>query len=109
MAGTEATRQALWLQELLSEITGDPCEKVTIRIDNRSAIALTKNLVFHGRSKHIHSRYHFIRECVERKLIEVDHVPGTKQKTDILTKALGRIKFGEMRDFIGMQDLEKRD
>ena len=49
MAGIEAARQALWLQEFLSEITGDPCDKVTIRIDNRSAIALTKNLVFHGK------------------------------------------------------------
>ena len=66
-------------------------------------------MFFHERSKHIHSRYHFIRECVERKLIEVEHVPGTEQRTDILTKALGRIKFREMRDFIGMQDLEKRD
>ena len=70
---------------------------------------MTKNLVFHRRSKHIHSRYHFIRECVERKLIEVEHVPGTEQKADILTNALGRIKFREMRDFIGMHDFEKRD
>ena len=98
MAGTEAARQALWLQELLSEITGYPCDKLTIRIDNRSAISLTKNHVFHGRSKHMHSRYHFIRECVESELIEVDHVPRTEQKADILTKkALGRIMFKEMR------------
>ena len=41
--------------------------------------------------------------------IEVEHVPGDKQKADILTKALGRIKFREMRDFIGVQDLEKKD
>jgi len=61
MAGTEATKQAIWLQDLLSEITGTSSESVTIRIDNKSAIALTKNPVFHGRSKHIHRRYHFIR------------------------------------------------
>lgn len=109
MAGTEAARQALWLQELLSEITGLPCEKVVICIDNRSAIALIKNLVFHGRRKHIDSRYHFIRECMEKGHIEVEHVLGDKQKADILTKALGRIEFREMRDFIGVQDLEKRD
>ena len=109
MAGTEAARQALWLQELLSEVTGRPCEKVTIRIDNQSAIALTKNPVFHGRSKHIHSRYHFIRECVEKEQIEVEHVSGEKQKADILTKALGRIKFLEMRSFIGMEDLREKN
>ena len=81
MAGTKAARQALWLKEFLSEITRDPCEKVTIRIDNRSGIALTKNHVFHGMSKHIHSRYHFIRECVERKLIEVEHMYLALSKT----------------------------
>ncbi|KAG7582977.1 Zinc finger CCHC-type [Arabidopsis suecica] len=107
MAGTEAAKQAIWLQELLSEIAGAPCEKVVILIDNQSAIALTKNPVFHGRSKHIHRRYHFIRECVENGQIEVLHVPGEEQKADVLTKALGRIKFKEMRDLIGIQDLER--
>lgn len=107
MAGTEAAKQAIWLQELLSEITGELSDKVIIRIDNQSAIALTKNPVFHGRSKHIHRRYHFIRECVENGQIEVEHVPGNEQKADILTKALGRIKFKEMRDLIGVQDCKK--
>ena len=85
---------------------GTSYDGTVLRIDNRSAIALTKNPVFHGRSKHIHSRYHFIRECVERKLIEVEHVPGSEQKADILTKALGRIKYKEMREMIGVQDLK---
>ena len=109
MAGTEAARQAIWLQDLLGEISESLCKKTVIRIDNQSAIALTRNPVFHGRSKHIHTRYHFIRECVEKGLIEVEHVPGTEQKADILTKALGRIKFKEMRDLIGVQDLSRMD
>ena len=61
--------------------------------------------MFHGRSKHIHTRCHFIRECVEKGLIEVEHVPGQEHKADILTKALGRIKFKEMRDLIGVEDV----
>ena len=80
-----------------------------VLIDNKSAIALAKNPVFHGRSKHIHKRYHFIRECVENDQIEVEHVPGEEQKTDLLTKALGRIKFKEMRELVGVQDLSKCD
>lgn len=60
MAATEATKQAMGLQELLSEVTGVECERVIIRVDNKSAISLTKKPVFHGRSKHIHKRYHFI-------------------------------------------------
>ncbi|KAG7582462.1 GAG-pre-integrase domain [Arabidopsis suecica] len=107
MAATEAAKQAIWLQELLGEIIKETYEKVLILIDNKSAIALTKNHVFHGRSKHIHKRYHFIRECVANEQVEVDHVPGDIQKADILTKALGRIKFKEMRDLVGVQDISQ--
>lgn len=93
MAAIEAANQAIWLQELLGEIVGKECEKVVILIDTKSAISLTKNPVFHGRSKHIHRRYHFIRECVENNLIEVQHVPWNEQRADILTKGLGRIQY----------------
>ena len=104
MAATEAAKQAIWLQELLGEITSNGTEKAVVRIDNKSAISLSKNPVFHGRSKHIHKRFHFIRECVEDGMVDVEHVAGVEQKADILTKALGRIKFKEMRSFIGVQD-----
>ena len=76
-------------------------------MDNKSAIALAKNPVFHRRSKHIHKRFHFIREYVERELIDVEHVPGTEQKADILTKALAKIKFKEMRSMIEVQSLSE--
>ena len=109
MAATEAAKQAIWLQELLGEILEKESKKVVIRLDNKSAIALTKNPVFHGRSKHIHKRYHFIRECVDNNQVEVEHIAGNLQKADILTKALGRIKFKEMRELVGIQDLKDGD
>ena len=65
MAATAAACQALWLKRLLSELTGSEEKKITLKVDNVSAIALVKNPVFHGRSKHIDIRYHFIRGCVE--------------------------------------------
>lgn len=109
MAATEAAKQAIWLQDLYGEVATREQEKVMICIDNKSAIALTKNPVFHGRSKHIHRRYHFIRECVEKNLIDVQHVPGEEQRADILTKALGRIKYKEMRRLVGVQDLSEEN
>ncbi|GJX69097.1 NB-ARC domains-containing protein [Tanacetum coccineum] len=65
MAATGAACQALWLKRLLSELTGWEEKRITLKVDNVSAIALVRNPVFHGRSKHIDIRYHFIRECVE--------------------------------------------
>ena len=105
MAATKAAKQAIWLQDLYEEITGQTRERVAVLVDNKSALALTKNPVFHGRSKHIYRRYHFIRECVENDLIEVQHVPGEEQRVDIFSKALGRIKHKEMRELIGVQDV----
>nr|GEV51289.1 ribonuclease H-like domain, reverse transcriptase, RNA-dependent DNA polymerase [Tanacetum cinerariifolium] len=93
-----ATTQALWLKRLLSKHTHSEEEKLTIRVDNKSAIALMKNPVFHERSKHIDIKYHFIGECVEREDIQVEFVNEEYQKAaDILTKALPKIKFLTMR------------
>nr|GEW23760.1 RNA-directed DNA polymerase, eukaryota, reverse transcriptase zinc-binding domain protein [Tanacetum cinerariifolium] len=53
---TTAATQALWLKRLLIKLTHSEEEKVTIKVDNKSTIALMKNLVFHGRSKHIDTK-----------------------------------------------------
>ncbi|GJR33624.1 uncharacterized mitochondrial protein-like protein [Tanacetum coccineum] len=105
MAATSAACQAIWLKELLAKVTGLERQKVIIRVDNKSAIALSKNLVFHGRSKHIHTRYHFIRECLENEQVIVEHVSRENQRADPLTKALARIRFKEMRSLLGVQEL----
>ncbi|GJX16863.1 zinc finger, CCHC-type containing protein [Tanacetum coccineum] len=105
IAATAAATQALWLKRLLSKLTHSQEEKVTIQVDNKSAIALMKNPVFHGRSKHIDTEYHFIRECVEKEDIQVEFINGEYQKADILTKALPKIKFLTMRQLIGLKDL----
>nr|GEX57797.1 zinc finger, CCHC-type [Tanacetum cinerariifolium] len=57
------------------------------------------------RNMQAHRYYHFIRECVERDQIYVEHVSGDLQQADILTKALPRIKFTEMRRLIGTEDV----
>ncbi|GJZ67971.1 ribonuclease H-like domain, reverse transcriptase, RNA-dependent DNA polymerase [Tanacetum coccineum] len=106
IAATAAATQALWLKRLLSRLTHSDEEKITILVDNKSAIALMKNPVFHGRSKHIDTKYHFIRECVERDDIQVEFVSGDYQKADILTKALPKIRFLTMRQLIGLKDLQ---
>ncbi|GJS39674.1 hypothetical protein Tco_0564717 [Tanacetum coccineum] len=69
------------------------------------ALAHDQEPVFHGRSKHIDIRYHFIRECVENGHINVEHVSEELQRADILTKALPRLKFVTMRQMLGVQDL----
>nr|GEU46929.1 ribonuclease H-like domain, reverse transcriptase, RNA-dependent DNA polymerase [Tanacetum cinerariifolium] len=105
IAVTATATQALWLKKLLSKLTYSEEDKVTIRVDNKSAIALMKKPVFHGRSKHIDTKYHFIRECVEREDIQVEFVSEEYQKADILTKAISKINFLTMRQLVGLKDL----
>lgn len=105
MAATTAACQGLWLRSLLSELADQELKPVTLLVDNKSAIALMKNPVFHGRSKHIDTRYHFIRECVERRQIQVEYVCTGEQRADILTKALPRNKFAEMRELLGVKQV----
>lgn len=70
VAATGAACQGIWLKRLLGRDGGI----TELRVDNKSAIALARNPVFHDRSKHIQIRYHFIRQCVENGDIDIQFV-----------------------------------
>lgn len=76
---------------------------VRLFVDNKSAIALMKNPVFHGRSKHIDTRYHFIRECVEGGQILVEFVRSEDQRADGMTKGLPATKLATARHLLGVR------
>jgi hypothetical protein len=61
--------------------------------------------VHHDRSKHIDTRYHFLRECVEEGKVEIEHVGTAEQVADIFTKVLGQVKFIELRSALGVIDV----
>lgn len=105
VAAAAATCQGLWLSRLISELKGVDPRKFKLLIDNKSAIALAKNPVHHDRSKHIDVKFHFIRDCIEQGQVEVDHVGTEQQLADILTKALGRVRFVEMRQKMGVSEI----
>jgi hypothetical protein len=60
IAASTALTQAIWLARLLGDLLGRDARPVDLRVDNKSALALVKNPVFHERIKHIRVRYHFI-------------------------------------------------
>ena len=66
---------------------------VELRVDNSSAIELTKNPAFHSKTKHIDVRYHYIQMSIEKKWIKINHVPSKEKLVDIIMKALGKVKF----------------
>ena len=70
--------------------------------DNTSAINISKNPVQHARTKHIEIRHHFLRDNVEKKLVEMKFIGTSNQIADIFTKALNREPFESLRLQLGM-------
>lgn len=97
IAAAAAACQGVWLSRLVSEMLGSTPQPARLLVDNKSAIALSRNPVHHERSKHIDIKYHYIRECIDEGKVKIDHVGTGDQVADILTKALGRNKFMELR------------
>nr|GEX73138.1 retrovirus-related Pol polyprotein from transposon TNT 1-94 [Tanacetum cinerariifolium] len=87
IALTEAVKEAIWLKGLLEEL-GVELNRVTVNCDNQGAIHLSRNHVFHERTKHINVQYHFIREVLEAKTVEVLKVGTEHNAADALTKVV---------------------
>jgi hypothetical protein len=102
IAGVIASCQGVLLGRLLAEIRGEDIDTVTLKINNMSTIQLSRNHVFHERSKHIDTRYHYIRQCIEEGRVQVEAVNTNDQLADILMKSLGRDRFVELRTKIGI-------
>ena len=86
----------------MHELIEDFIENFDLCIDNKSAIEISRNPVYHGRTKHIEVCYHFIRNCVEEDKVKVKYIRTEDQLADLFTKLLGIIKFLEFREKISL-------
>jgi hypothetical protein len=73
IAAAIAACQGVWLNRLLADLLGTEQKSFKLLIDNRLAQELSKNPVYHERSKHIDTRYHYIRECVSSGVLDIEH------------------------------------
>ena len=104
IAMSSCCSQILWMRSQLSDY-GFKFNKIPMYCDNKSAIALCCNNVQHFRSKHIDIRHHFIREQVEKGVVELYFVKTEYQLADIFTKALPRERFEFILPRLGMKSL----
>ena len=100
-AAAMAAQESTWLMRLLKDLH-QPIKQVILHCDNRSAVCLAENPIFHARTKHIEIHYHFIREKVLQGDIQMKLTPTEEQIADIFTKGLSISKFEEMRMQLGM-------
>ncbi len=79
---------------------------IVIYCDHINSILLANNLVYHARTKHIEVHYHFIREKVLAKEIDLIHVSTENQIADIFTKAVGTDKLRKFRKMFGVLEVD---
>ena len=91
MALASSAQEALGLRQLNTELGGATTEPLTIYEDNQSTISMTRNPQFHGRSKHIAIKYHFIREHVSNGTVRLEYCPTKDMIADMLTKGLPQV------------------
>jgi hypothetical protein len=84
----EAGKEALWLRNLYRELQLTQQNPTKITCNNTGAVAIAKNPIFHKRTKHINSRFHWVREKVQAGRFEVEICCTEEQTADVLTKAL---------------------
>ena len=104
MAATEAVKEAIWLKGLVGDL-GLQQDDSVVFCDNQSAIHLTKNPMYHERSKHIAIKYNFIRETVSKGIVAVRKVATADNPTDMMTKLVPLHKFKHCLDLIGIYSL----
>jgi len=87
------TAEMIWIKSLLKELGVYQSKAPRLWCDNLGATYLTSNPVFHARTKHIEVDFHFVREQVARKAMEVRFISSSDQVADILTKPLSKTPF----------------
>ncbi|GKA48526.1 hypothetical protein Tco_0741484 [Tanacetum coccineum] len=92
MALFASCAQVMWMRTQLKDY-GFNYNKIPLYWDSQSAIAISCNPVQHSRTKHIYVCYHFIKEQVERGIIELYFVRTKYQLADMFTKALSQERF----------------
>ena len=100
-----AAQETIWLRRLVESLTVKQDAANVLFEDNQGAIALCKNPKDHGRTKHIDIRYHFVRNTVENKLVELRYCSTDQMIADAFTKPLPRVKFEHLRSLIGVEKL----
>ena len=105
IAATMTTNQTIWLRRILEDMGERQNDPTEIFYDNKSAIAITKNLVYHSRTKHIAIKYHFVKEAASKGEIELKYCNTKEQAADIFTKALPRQRFELLREILGVTQM----
>ena len=99
----EACQEGIWLQRSITEFTRGREIKTTIFKDNQSCLKLIENKRSSHRTKHIDTKYHFINDLKDRKVMNFMYCPTEEMIADMLTKPLNKIKLKYFSEKSGLK------
>jgi len=99
-----ATSELMWIKSLLSELKININSKTVLWCDNLSTVSLTANPILHSKTKHMELDMYFVREQVLNGKLQVNHLPSTYQRADILTKPLSAKTFRRLKQELNVID-----
>ncbi|KAE9108357.1 hypothetical protein PF010_g11932 [Phytophthora fragariae] len=102
VAACEATMEAVAESNILQKILPQKCLKLRIGIDNQAAHTMATNPTYSRRTRHIELRWHFVREQVERGVIELHKIRGDVNPADTFTKPLDKLRLQNMLGLVGI-------
>jgi len=98
IAATEGAREMLYTKQLLEEMHDETKVKCAMWCDNRATVDIVNNDTHQGRTKHLDTKYQYVREVVSRnKIATMTHIRSEDMVADIFTKPLDRTKFQDFR------------
>lgn len=100
----DGVREIVWLRQLLKDLDFDQKSPTVIFEDNKGCISLCSNERTDPRTKHINVKFHFNREQVKGKSIQVVYKPTAEMLADAMTKPICKPKFFHYRDQVGVRD-----
>ncbi|KAL4182659.1 hypothetical protein AMTRI_Chr11g94310 [Amborella trichopoda] len=108
IAATTIVCQTVWIKRILEDLQQVQGHATEIYCDNKATTSMTKNHVFHRRTKHIELRYHFIRDIVAEGVITMNYCSTNEQVVDGFTKELSYPKFVKFRSLLGVSGFVSR-
>lgn len=80
--------EIMWLKRLFKELGIRNIGTIPIYCDNKAALAIAANPVYHEKTKHLDIDLHFIRDQATKEVIKPSYIPSSSQLADVLTKQL---------------------
>jgi hypothetical protein len=102
VALSEASQESIWMRRLLQDLNQCIAGPTIFHEDNQSCIKMLENEKSSQRTKHIDTKYHFVKDMYKQQQIDIKYCPTENMMADVLTKPLGAVKIAKFARDIGL-------